>query len=252
MIEECDVIFLTVPDGSIRETWDQVKGYEIKEKIICHCSGAMSAADAFPGIAETGANGYSAHPLFAVSDKYNAYKELSGVFFTLESAQSVEDAKDAVLARRADARDPGLAILQGLLESKGNPTRIIAAADKTLYHCAAAVASNLVCGLIDQSVEMMKRCGFAEEDAVKALAPILTGNMAHIASKGPTASLTGPVERNDVETVRKHLECLTDDRERQLYSLLSSRVIEMAQRRHPDRDYSDMRRLMEQAGQTRT
>ena len=80
LIDACDMIFLTVPDGSIRDTWNKIKGYDIREKMICHCSGSMSCDDAFDGIEETGAFGYSAHPLFAVSDKYDAYRELTGVF----------------------------------------------------------------------------------------------------------------------------------------------------------------------------
>lgn len=227
LIDACDTIFLTVPDGSICDTWKEVKGYDIKGKIICHCSGAMSSDTAFEAIEETGAFGYSAHPLFAVSDKFNAYRELSGVFFTLEGAQS-----------------PGLAALQGIFERLGNPTKIIDGKDKTTYHCAAAMASNLVCGLIDQSLALMKRCGFGEEEAVKALAPILMGNMSHIAEKGPTASLTGPVERNDIETIRKHIDCLADSDEQNIYRLLSSRLIHMAETRHPDRDYEEMRRII--------
>ena len=226
LIDACDMIFLTVPDGSIRDTWDKIKGYDIREKFICHCSGSMSCDDAFDGIEETGAFGYSAHPLFAVSDKYNAYRELTGVFFTLEEAsdnasRGSADAKDAV------ATGPGIAALQGLFDRLGNPTGI-----------------NLVCGLIDQSIELMKRCGFTEEMAVQALAPILMGNMSHIADKGPTASLTGPIERNDIETVRKHLDCLEDGDEKEIYRLLSSRLIKMAENRHPDRDHDEMRKLI--------
>lgn len=235
LIDACDTIFLTVPDGSIRDTWEKVKGYDIREKMICHCSGSMSCYDAFDGIEETGAFGYSAHPLFAVSDKYNAYRELTGVFFTLEEAH----------AKGSSAPSPGLAALQGLFERLGNPTGIIGGKDKTTYHCAAAMASNLVCGLIDQSIVLMKRCGFIEETAVKALAPILTGNMKHIANEGPTASLTGPIERNDIETVRKHLDCLEDGDEKELYRLLSSRLIKMAENRHPDRDHDEMRTLID-------
>lgn len=234
LIDACDTIFLTVPDGSIRDTWEKVKGYDIREKMICHCSGSMSCHDAFDGIEETGAFGYSAHPLFAVSDKYSAYRELTGVFFTLEE----------VHAKGALAQSPGLAALQELFERLGNPTGIIDGKDKTTYHCAAAMASNLVCGLIDQSIALMKRCGFTEETAVKALAPILTGNMKHIANEGPTASLTGPIERNDIETVRKHLDCL-EDGEIEIYRLLSSRLIKMAENRHPDRDHDEMRKLID-------
>ncbi len=236
LIDACDTIFLTVPDGSIRDTWEKVKGYDISEKKICHCSGSMSCDDAFDGIEKTGAFGYSAHPLFAVSDKYNAYRELTGVFFTLEEAG----------AKCTAAPSPGLAALQGLFERLGNPTGIIDGKDKTTYHCAAAMASNLVCGLIDQSIELMKRCGFTEETAVQALAPILTGNMEHIAQNGPTASLTGPIERNDIETVRKHLDCLEVGDEKDLYRLLSSRLIKMAENRHPDRDHDEMRKLIDE------
>lgn len=42
----------------------------------------MSSREAFAGIEETGAYGYSIHPLFAVSDKYEAYRELTDVFYT--------------------------------------------------------------------------------------------------------------------------------------------------------------------------
>lgn len=258
LIDECDVIFLTVPDGNIRDVWQQVREWDIKGKTICHCSGAMSAGDAFEGIGETGAFGYSIHPLFAVSDKYNAYRELTGVFFTLEGDGLVpggdaDDAKGAGADAEIDAenaRGKCSADFRGLkeaLERMGNPTYVIDSRDKTLYHCAAAVASNLVCGLIDQSIAMMGRCGFSEEDAVKALAPILTGNMAHIAHDGPTKSLTGPIERNDVTTVRKHLESLADD-EREVYRLLSVRLVAMAGRRHPERDYSEMSALLEPSG----
>ncbi|MDO4545791.1 MAG: DUF2520 domain-containing protein [Bacillota bacterium] len=226
LIGECDMIFLTVPDGSIKDVWKEVSRHDVNGKLICHCSGSMSASDAFEGLKETGALGYSIHPLFAVSDKYHAYKELPGVFFTLEGS------------------DPCLSMIREMLEQMGNPVRIIAPDKKTTYHCGAATASNLVCGLIDLSIELLKDCGFEEPDAIKALAPILTGNMQHIASNGPAASLTGPIERNDVNTVREHLGCLKDDDARQLYRLLSMRLVDMAQQRHEDRDYSDMRQLL--------
>ena len=53
--------------------------------------------------------------------------------------------------------------------------------------------------------------------------------MAHIASDGPEKSLTGPVERNDEETIQKHLQCLETAEDRQLYRLLSRRITGLAQ-----------------------
>lgn len=224
------MIFITVPDGSIKKVWKEISGHNIKGKLICHCSGAMSSEDAFEAIQETGAYGFSIHPLFAVSDKFETYKELTGVFFTLEG--SGEDAAEKLF------------MIKNIFEAMGNPARIIAPDKKTMYHCSAAMASNLVCGLIDQSIELMKRCGFEKDDAVKALAPILMGNMAHIAERGPAESLTGPIERNDTVTVNKHLKCLVDASEKEIYSLLSERLVKMAQKRHPDRDYTEMSQML--------
>ncbi len=231
ILSECDMIFLTVPDGKIKAVWDELAGHELKGKLICHCSGAMSSREAFAGIEETGAYGYSIHPLFAVSDKYEAYRELSDVFFTLEGSAPAGE-------------DPYLEEIKAWFASLGNPAGIIKPEDKTRYHCAATVASNLVCGLVDFSMELLHTCGFGEEDALKALRPILLGNMAHIAADGPEKSLTGPVERNDEGTMRKHLECLETAEDKQLYRLLSSQITDMAQHRHPERDYTGIRRLL--------
>lgn len=229
LIRECDLVFITVPDGVIKTAWEGVKDHDIKDKILCHCSGAMTSREGFPGIEETGASGYSVHPLFAVSDRFNTYRELPGVFFTLEG-------------------DPDkMNVIVSLFEGLGNPVRIIEGSSKTMYHCAAAVASNLVCGILDVSFDLMQRCGFTEEDARKAMAPLIMGNVEHVLEVGPQTGLTGPVERNDTGTVAKHLACLEDAqalREEEIYRLLSSRLADLANRRHPDRDYTGMYQLL--------
>lgn len=243
LVSECDMIFLTVPDGSIKSVWKSISGLDVRGKLICHCSGAMSSEEAFEGIEKTGAFGYSVHPLFAVSDKYKVYRELTGVFFTLEgSGKNVERQNNC--REENFFRDKNLLLIEEMLSDMGNPTRVIEPDKKMKYHCGAAVASNLVCGLVDMSVELFCGCGFSREEAVKALAPILVGNMSHVAEKGPEASLTGAVERNDVGTVGKHLECLEEEADRQLYSLLSERLVKLALRKHPARDYSEMRKIL--------
>lgn len=40
---DSQVIFITVPDSSIHDVYLQLKDYELKDKILCHCSGALSA-----------------------------------------------------------------------------------------------------------------------------------------------------------------------------------------------------------------
>ena len=229
LIRECDIVFFTVPDGLIRQMWDALKDQNIKDKIICHCSGAMTAGDAFPGAKERGAHIYSVHPLFAVSDRFSTYREMPGVFFTLEGdPEKMDD-------------------IRGLFDRLGNPTRVIDGKDKTLYHCAAVVCSNLVCGIFDMSFELMEKCGFTGEDARSAMASLIRGNVEHVLDVGPMEGLTGPIERNDTGTVSKHLQSLEDAdalQTQETYRLISMRLTDIANRRHPDRDYTGMYQLL--------
>lgn len=225
LVKKSDALFLTVPDNLITEVWNQIRDLSIQGKFICHCSGALSAADAFPGIEDRGAFGYSVHPLFAVSDKYHSYEELSHAYFTIEGE----------LAH--------LEVISDVFRGFGNPVRHIRAEDKVKYHCAAAICSNQVVALIQESLDLLTECGFDEESALAALSPIITGNVSHIVKDGTVNSLTGPVERCDTKTVCKHMECLSG-RDRLLYTLLSEKLIEVARRKNPDRDYSALEHIL--------
>lgn len=226
ILEESDALFLTVPDGCIAAVYAALPKEKIASKIICHCSGVLSAAEAFPGITESNAFGYSIHPLFAVSDKFNAYRELTDVFFAIEGHPF------------------HLKEIKTILESLGNPVISLSAANKAGYHAAAAIASNHVVALIQESIDLLTECGFSEQDALRALGPIMMGNLAHVAEKGPVDSLTGPVERCDISTVEKHLRYFKNPEDRQLYCLLSKRLVNIAQRKHPETDFSSLLSLL--------
>lgn len=228
MVSVCDVLFFTVPDGRIAQVFERVRRLKIENKIVCHCSGALSSELAFSGAAEAGAYGYSVHPLFAVSDKYHAYEELPDVFFALEG------------------HPEKLPAMEKMLTGSGLTVRVIEPSSKVRYHAAAVMGSNLMVGLARESLRLLESCGFSEEDARKAFGPLMLGNMRHIAQDGVVKSLTGPVERNDVGTVEKHLECL-DEETRQIYSLLSQSILEIAKLRHPDGDFSRMETILEGA-----
>ena len=225
LIEASDVLFLTVPDGTISEVFEQVRQYPIQGKYICHCSGSLSAGEAFPGIDQTGAYEYSVHPLFAVSDKYEAYKELQDVFFAVEGSEE------------------HLPKIKGMLKEAGIDLQVIRAEDKTLYHAAAVTASNLAVALLAESIDMLCQCGFDEADARKALTPLVTGNVQHVLSRGPAAALTGPVERGDAKTIAKHLACM-NEQQSAIYRVLSSRLIPIAESKHPDRLYQNIEQLL--------
>lgn len=224
-----DVLMLTVPDGRIEAVWDSIKAFDIKGKLICHCSGAMTS-NIFSGVTEAGAFGYSIHPMYAISSKYESYKELDNSFFTVEGDDRHVDKVCSVI------------------RALGNSCVRIDGTDKVKYHGAAVFASNLVTGLLAVSQELLTQCGFSAEEAQRAIVPLFLGNAKAAADRGTVDSLTGPVERCDTETVRKHLNALSGD-ERSAYAAVSRCLVPVAERKHPDRDYSGLIRLLNGIGE---
>ena len=224
LIRDSEVIFITVPDGAIAEVWEQLKQLQIKNKIICHCSGALSSA-VFSDITNYECYGYSIHPLFAVNSKTESYKELSKALFTIEGDELHRDA------------------LADLIRSCGNKVVFLNPENKIKYHCAAVFASNLINGVMETAITELVQCGFTSEEALSALAPLTINNVAHLSEGTLEEALTGPIERGDTSTVLKHLNNISDDT-RDIYILLSKKVLQIAKRKNPDRDYGKMEELL--------
>lgn len=220
IIKSSDALFLTVPDGAIEDVWNSIKTYSLTGKFICHCSGAMTSA-VFSEIDQMGAFGYSIHPLFAVHSKLQSYQEISNAYFTIEGAKE------------------HIHEWQDFFETLGNPVRIIRADQKVLYHSAAVFASNLVTGLFETGVGLLMECGFDRESGEAALKPLFLNNCLSVSRVGAKKALTGPVERADVKTMEKHLAVLPE-REREIYLRLSEVLAELAERKHPERDYESL------------
>lgn len=217
IIENSDMVFITTPDSEIQNIWNNIKKFHIKDKLICHCSGSISS-EIFSNIEKYGAYGYSIHPMFAVSSKYNSYKDFSQAFITIEGHEMYKEE------------------LKTLFKSCGNDVTIISKENKVLYHAACVTVSNLVLGLINTGVQYLEECGFSEDMAIKALFPLIEFNLKNIKLDGITESLTGPVERADLITIKKHCKVLGSSDER-LYKLLSEKVLEIAKTKNNDRNY---------------
>lgn len=219
-----DIIFITVPDGEIYNIYKDLKKYDIRNKILCHCSGAMSAK-VFDDIESTGAYGFSVHPAYAFGDKWNSYKELGSAFFTVEGNREK------------------MPVITGILDILGNPYQVITAENKYKYHASLTMASNCVAALYNIAENLLGDCGFSDETAQSVLNPLFLNNAKNICRIGCKNALTGAVDRNDITTVREHLSVLDDDT-LAVYRLLSGELIKIAKQKYPDRDYSDLENLL--------
>ncbi|MBR5272595.1 MAG: DUF2520 domain-containing protein [Clostridia bacterium] len=226
LVSECDVIFVTTPDGVVADVWEQLKTLSISGKTICHCSGSLSS-QVFEGIEQTGAYAMSVHPLQAISDREKSVHLLKGCIFTIEGDE-----------RKIDE-------IKSFFESFGNIVKTISAKDKTLYHAAAVFVSNLPIALTQVGVDILMRCGFDYDSALKALAPLIVGSATNAAQKGAVNALTGPVERGDTETVSAHLGVISES-EREIYLLLTNKLVDVASEKNPDRDYTELKKILEE------
>ena len=224
LIEESDALFITVPDDAIASVWNQIKHLSIEGKMICHCSGSLSS-EIFKDIEETGAFGFSIHPLLAVSDRYLSYQELPKALFTIEGNENHLDE------------------IKALLEGSNLKFTVVNSDVKTRYHGAAVLCSNLVVALIQAAEDELRICGFSEEQLSDAIAPLLLGNVNKVLNVGTKNALTGPIERNDVGTVKKHLDTF-DGIDRDVYRILSQKTIEIAKVKHPETNYRDLELLL--------
>lgn len=225
LVQDSDTIFITVPDGIISNIYKEISKYPIMNKYICHCSGSISSTVFFDA-EEKGAFRYSVHPLFAISDKYESYKSLNQAIFAIEGSKT------------------HLKMMKFILEGLGNKVVLIDGNSKTKYHAAAVMVSNQMAALCDIGVELLMNCGFERHEAEAALGPLIQGNASKIAEVGPVRALTGPVERGDITTIREHLEVLEGDT-KEVYVALSKRLVDVAQRKHPDRVYDEILKELE-------
>lgn len=215
IVADSDVLFLTVPDDSLEEVWNQLNSCQFTDKIICHTSGVHSS-EIFSGLDNHNSFGYSIHPLCAINDKFKSYKDLSKIYFTIEGSEEKLD------------------VVSDLFSRLGNKVSIIDTKEKARYHLAATMASNLVVGLVDMAESIIPH---------EALVPILKNNMDHIIEDGTVGALTGPIERGDVKTIEKHLTALKDN-EAEVYKSLSKKTMDVAKKKNPDKDYSEIAKLL--------
>ena len=222
LVKLSDTLFITTPDTVIGSVWDCIikNNMSVQNKIVCHFSGALSS-DVFTDSQSTGASVCSIHPMLAFSDKLTSYRIPANTFFALEGDETAVSA------------------MKSLFENLGNTVCCIDKSEKSLYHTAASVLSNELVAVLDLGYSLLEECGFSRNKAVRATQNLVSGNVKSVLENGCVNALTGPVERNDLQTVKKHVESLKGE-DRQIYILLAKRLVNLAKAKNKDRDYREM------------
>ncbi|KEH97079.1 hypothetical protein Z962_05070 [Clostridium botulinum C/D str. BKT12695] len=224
LIKNSDTIFITTPDDAIHDVWNKMYNCDVKGKIICHTSGSLSS-EIFSNINNSGAFGYSIHPMFPFCDKFNDYKKLNTAYFSIEG-----DTKY-------------LHYLYSVLSSLGNKVFLMKSQNKKLYHLANVTVSNLVLSIIDLGCEYLNKCGISNEDAINAFFPLIESNIKNLKENGVLKAITGPVERGDIGTIKKHMEVIPHE-DKEMYKCLSSNLLRLSKIKNPEVNYRELEKYL--------
>jgi predicted short-subunit dehydrogenase-like oxidoreductase (DUF2520 family) len=209
-----DRILIAVSDGAIPAVACALAEAGANRGIALHTCGAHGPEILEP-LARAGAACGVLHPLQTIATPEAGVAALPGCAFAVSGDPAAVAWGEAIAA---------------LLE--GTALRI-APDHMPLYHAAAVMASNYVTGLLDAAAILMKTAGIGEQTALGALGPLVRAGVNNTLALGPEKSLTGPIERGDVETVRRHLGSLAaaPPSVSGLYRSAGLHVLEVARRR---------------------
>jgi len=224
LIKDTNIIYITAPDDEIEGIAERLYKFELSNKIICHASGSLSSKVLYK-LKEKGGFIYSVHPLYPFSNKYTSYKGLGNACFCIEGDERY------------------LAFLKTTLENLGNTVILIPKSSKPLYHLSCTTVSNLVLSIIDIGCNYMESCGVDRETALSSLMPLIEHNIENIKKRGINSSLTGPLERGDLETINSHLKVIPK-KHRVLYKTLSLNLLRIAKLNNKGRDYTQIEKCL--------
>lgn len=189
-----DLIVLSVPDRRIAPVAEELAqhGAFRPGQLVVHLSGALPSAVLAPA-SGLGAGVLALHPLVAFADPGLGLAAFTGAVCTLEG-------QPAPVERGAQ-----------LVQELGGIPWAVSPLQKTRIHAAAVLASNGVIGLLAAGIAA---CAESPADRDKALSALLTlarGTLGNVAAHGLEGAQTGPVQRGDTSTVRRHLAVLSGE-----------------------------------------
>jgi predicted short-subunit dehydrogenase-like oxidoreductase (DUF2520 family) len=180
-----DILYITTNDNQVavaaralarmRKTW---RGH-----VVLQASGALSSRE-LAALRRRGAAVGSLHPLYPFPKPLRVFPR--GVVFGIEGdAEAVKQAHELVESLR------------------GQPMEV-RTTEKALYHAAAALVAGHLLTLADLGVRALVRAGVRKSRARTVLVPLAQATLRCYERWGGRA-WTGPLERGDADTVRRHL-----------------------------------------------
>lgn len=188
--DEIDVFFLTVPDGEIKKVADNLSRLkrDFKNCICIHFSGVENI-DSLCSLAKNGCATGSLHIMQTFPSKKPV--DIVGVSAAIETENNV-----------------ALKFLKSFAKNLRLKAFLISTEQKALYHLAGVFASNFMSGNLFASEVLLRNFNLKPARSFEVLKSTAHSTLNNVEKSGAAKSLSGPVERGDVEAVKKHISSL--------------------------------------------
>lgn len=187
-----DMVLIAITDNQIKNADLALStkfGENLSGKLICHTSGILTAS-ALSECEKNGAIVASVHPYqtFFAPDA----NLLDGIGWGIEAAFPEKFASFVELLN-------GKPVILDRSEHT-----------KALYHCSAVAASNFMTAMLGLAREIAMEAGLNPEQLIPQIAKQTLDNNILSLTSGEFP-LTGPIARGDVETIKSHIQSLSEN-----------------------------------------
>ncbi len=192
--KSADCILISTPDDTIEKVALEIAGAgtdAVKGRLFINFSGAKTLK-VFSSVLEAGGFAASMHPIKSFASIEDSIATLGGTIYGVTYP--------------VIKNDPINNYINFFIASLGGKIVQVDDSKKSMYHASACVASNYLVSLINYAVKIHESIGIKPQDSVICLAGLIEGTVANIKLLGSQGSLTGPIARGDIGTVKEHLQ----------------------------------------------
>ncbi|WP_218814024.1 Rossmann-like and DUF2520 domain-containing protein [Rickettsiella endosymbiont of Dermanyssus gallinae] len=186
-----DLYLIATPDDAIEMVCKQLveQAAPKSESLVFHCSGLQSS-DSLNSARTWGCYTASVHPIFSFSNPLKDIENFAGTYCALEGDKQA------------------LEIMSPLIAGIGGQLFPLSKESKALYHAACVFSSNYIVTLSAMAEDCYQKAGLPYDLAKTLANSLMTQSLNKLKATSALKALTGPIQRGDKETLKKHLHAL--------------------------------------------
>lgn len=192
---EAKIVLITVQDNHIEAVCDHIAPVLNAGTVVAHCSGAIGT-EVLASAQAKGCGTASAHPL-------NTFPSVEAGTALLSDP---EHQSHCFVSGTPESVKP----VARLFSDLGFVVSELDATKKAAYHTACVFACNYLTALVESSLLTAESAGLNRQQFWQAIQPLMLTTMNNISTQGTVNSLSGPLARGDIQTIKRHMTALAD------------------------------------------